>query len=154
MFFKKSFVFSILVILMFLTSLLMAQKRGKGPKWDGSGGWGLNSKYQRIYNPSTVETLSGTVEEIEIFSPMQGMSYGVHIILKTEKESISVHLGPSWFIEKLDEKIEVGDKVEVKGSRVTINNSPAIIACEIKKRDSVLKLRDENGFSVWAGWRR
>lgn len=94
------------------------------------------------------------MEEIETFTPFQGMNYGIHIILKTEKESISVHLGPSWFIEKLDEKIEVGDIVEIKGSRVTINNTPTIIAAEVKKGQLLLKLRDENGFPLWAGWRK
>ena len=54
----------------------------------------------------------------------------------------------------MDTKIEKGDKVVVKGSRVTMMDAPAIIAGEVKKGDSVLRLRDENGFPVWAGWRR
>lgn len=134
--------------------LFMGQKRGKGPKWEGSGGWGVNSRYQRLYNLNTVEEISGTVEKVEIFSPMSGMNYGVHIILNTGKEKISVHLGPSWFIQKLDEKIEEGDFVQVKGSRVKYENSEFIIAAEVKKGDKILKLRDENGFPLWAGWRR
>jgi hypothetical protein len=44
--------------------------------------------------------------------------------------------------------------VEVKGSRVTFEGKPAIIAAEVKKGDEVLKLRDENGFPMWSGWRR
>lgn len=110
-----------------------AKRKGKGIRWDGGGGWGLNSKYQEIYNLNTVETLSGKVEAIETFTPFQGMNYGIYIVLKTEKESISVHLGPSWFIEKLDEKIEVGEIVEIKGSKVPINNTPTIIAAEGKR---------------------
>lgn len=42
----------------------------------------------------------------------------------------------------------------MKGSRVNIMGRPALIASELKKGDSVLKLRDENGIPVWAGWRR
>lgn len=144
----------LIFFLIFISVFLFAQKRGKGPRWDGSGGWGMNTQYQRLFNPNTVENLSGTVEKIETFTPFQGMNYGIHLILKTEKESISVHLGPSWFIEKLDEKIEVGDKIEVKGSRVILNNLPFIISTEIKKGNSILKLRDENGYPLWAGWRK
>ena len=49
---------------------------------------------------------------------------------------------------------EAGDLVVVKGSRVTFAGNPAIIAAEVKKGDAVLKLRDENGFPAWAGWRK
>jgi hypothetical protein len=82
------------------------------------------------------------------------MSAGVHMIMQTDKEQISVHLGPGFYVENQDVKIESKDKVEVKGSRVTFGGKPAIIAAEVKKGDEVLKLRDDNGFPMWSGWRR
>jgi len=45
-------------------------------------------------------------------------------------------------------------RAEVKGSRITYNGKPAIVAAEVKKGDTVLKLRDDNGIPVCAGWRR
>jgi hypothetical protein len=86
-------------------------------------------------------------------TPMRGMSRGLHLTLKTEKETISVHLGPEWYLEKQDLKIEPKDRIEVKGSRITFNGKTAIIAREVKRGSDVLKLRDEAGFPVWAGWR-
>jgi len=121
--------------------------------WKGSGGWGPGSPYQRMYNPATVETVSGTVQDVQSAVPMKGMSTGVHVILKTDKETIPVMLGPSWYIEKLDQKIQKGDALEVKGSRVTYQGNPAIIAAEVKKGESTLILRDSNGIPAWAGWR-
>ncbi|MBA4349032.1 MAG: DNA-binding protein [Thermodesulfovibrio sp.] len=143
-------------LLVVLSILLMVSATFAQPMkgWSGSGGWGMGSQYQKMYNPAAVETLSGTVEAVNKITPMKGMNYGIHIALKTDKETIQVHLGPGWYIERLDTKIEKGDKVEVKGSRVTIAGKPAIIAAEVKKGDSVLKLRDENGIPVWSGWRR
>lgn len=85
---------------------------------------------------------------------MKGMYSGIHLILKTDKETIDVHLGPEWYIERLDTKIKKGDKIEVKGSRLTISGKPAIIAAEVKKGDNVLILRDSAGIPTWAGWRR
>lgn len=140
----------VLSILLIVSATFAQPMKG----WRGSGGWGMGSQYQKMYNPATVETLSGTVEAVEKITPMKGMNYGIHIVLKTDKETIQVHLGPGWYIERLDTKIEKGDKVEVKGSRVTIAGNPAIIAAGVKKGDSVLKLRDENGIPVWSGWRR
>ena len=120
----------------------------------GSGGWGMGSQYQRMFNPATVETGSGTVDSIEKRTPMRGMHSGIRLALKTDKGIIDVHLGPEWYIERLDTKILKGDALEVKGSRVTISGKPAIIASEVKKGDSVLVLRDSNGVPAWAGWRR
>ena len=124
--------------------------RGRG----GSGGWGADSQYNRLYDPKTVETVSGEVIAVKHITPANGMSYGVHLELKTEKETVSVHLGPGWFIENQDIAIEPKDKVEIIGSRVMFDGKPAIIAAEVKKNDSTLKLRDQNGVPVWAGWRR
>ena len=125
-----------------------------GMKWRGSGGWGPGGHYGRMYDPKSVEIVSGRVILVEKITPRTGMSYGVHATLQSEKETISVHLGPGWYIENQDVKIEPQDTIEVKGSRVTLAGKPAIIAAEVKKGNELLKLRDESGFPVWAGWRR
>ena len=120
----------------------------------GSGGWGMGSAYQRMFNPATVETVSGEVVSVDRITPMKGMGAGIHLQLKTDKDTISIHLGPAWYIERLDARIETGDKIEVKGSRVTVAGKPAIIAAEVKKGDALLRLRDDSGIPVWSGWRR
>lgn len=120
----------------------------------GSGGWGMGGSYQRMYNPATVETVSGEVISVDRITPMKGMGTGIHLQLKTGKGTISIHLGPTWYIERLDARIEKGDAIEVKGSRVTIAGEQVIIAAIVKKGDGVLKLRDDRGIPVWSGWRR
>lgn len=120
----------------------------------GSGGWGAQGAYGRLYNPATVESVNGQVVAVERVTPMKGMGAGIHLKLRTDKETIPVHLGPAWYIERLDAQIEKGDKVEVKGSRVTVAGQPAIIAAEVKKGDALLKLRDDGGIPAWSGWRR
>jgi hypothetical protein len=114
----------------------------------------MQGAYGRMYDPKTVETLKGEVVAVDMFTPMHGMHSGVHLQLKTAKEVISIHLGPSWYIENQDTKFELKNKIEVKGSRVTIDGKPAIIAAEVKKGDELLKLRDQAGMPYWAGWRR
>jgi hypothetical protein len=144
----KRVVFLATILGMFLyAAVVPAQPRG-------SGGWGMGAPYGRMYDTKTVETISGVVEKVEKLTPMRGMSYGVHLLVKTEKETIDVHLGPDWYIDNQDVKIVPGDKVEVTGSRITFRSRPAIIAAEVKKGDEVLRLRDPNGVPVWAGWRR
>jgi len=125
-----------------------------GMGWRGSGGWGMGAQYQRMFDPGTVETLSGVVTSIDKMVLRKGMSSGIHLQLKAETGTLPVHLGPAWFVERLDTRIDKGDKLEIKGSRVTIEGKPAIIAAEVTKGDSVLVLRDASGVPAWAGWRK
>jgi hypothetical protein len=146
----------IVMVLISTLSLLLAPEAFAqgGMKWKGSGGWGMGSTYSRMYDTKTVETVSGEVVSVDTMVPMKGMSNGVHLNLKTGKGTISVHLGPAWFIEKQDITIEPKDRVEVKGSRITLEGKPALIAAEVKKGGEVLMLRDEKGFPFWSGWQR
>jgi hypothetical protein len=120
----------------------------------GGGGWGVRGQYQRMFNPATIETIKGDVTTVQTVTPSRGMSKGVHVDVKTEVGTIPVHLGPSWYLDKQDRSVKIGDKVEVTGSRVTFQGKPAIIASELKLNDEVLILRDKNGIPAWSGWRR
>ena len=146
----------ILVLGLVVLGLLVAADSfaQQGMKWRGSGGWAPGTPYSKMYNPKTVETINGEVVKIDTIMPLKGMSAGMHMSVKTDKGEISVHLGPGYFIENQDVKIAPKDKVEIKGSRITFDGKPAMIAIEVKKGDQALKLRDESGFPVWSGWRR
>jgi hypothetical protein len=129
-------------------------QRGQMGNWQGSGGWGMGTPYQRLYDPSTVVAVSGVVESVERIAPRKGMNPAISLVVKTDKETLTIHLGPEWYIGRLDTKIEKGDKLEIKGSRVTLEGKPIIIAQELKKGENSLVLRDNTGIPVWAGWRR
>ena len=126
------------------------------PSWAQGGmggGGGRRGGGGRMYDPKTVETVSGQVVRVEHIEGKggRGRGYGVHLVLKTDKEELPVHLGPGWYIEKQGMKIEAKDTIEVHGSRVTYQGQPAIIAATVKKGDQVLKLRDDNGVPAWGG---
>lgn len=128
----------IAAVLVFLSSASFAQQ-------------GARSKVGRAYDPKTVETVKGEVVSVEKIPSLGGKGYGVHLTVKTEKETLSVELGPGWYVEKQSVRLEVKDNLEIKGSRVTSQGKPAIIAAVIKKGDQILKLRDENGIPAWSG---
>jgi hypothetical protein len=151
---KISFVIAMAAVAIFLATISSFAQPRPGMMGRGSGGWGSGTPYTRMYDPKAAETISGEVTSIDRITPNKGMAAGIHMNVKTEKDAISVHLGPSWYLENQDVKIEPKDTVEVKGSRITFGGKPAIIASEVRKGDEVLRLRDDNGFPVWSGWRR
>ncbi|MBC8553097.1 MAG: hypothetical protein H8D23_26045 [Candidatus Brocadiales bacterium] len=123
--------------------------RGRGPR-----GWGPGNEYCLMYKPDTVVTISGEVISVEKTVPRKGMFYGIHLIVKTGEETISVHLGPGWYVEDQGITFKPEDKLEITGSKVTFDEEQVIIASEVKKGDETLKLRDKNGIPYWSGWRK
>ena len=110
-----------------------------------------------MYNaqmPTTVKCVIAEVGKVDqIWGPMKGKSYGVNLTVKTDKETLTVYLGPSWFIDRQNIKIEKSDIIEVRGCKKIYNGKFVIVAQEIIKNKEVLKLRDEDGNPVWEGER-
>jgi sporulation protein YlmC with PRC-barrel domain len=120
---------------------------------DSGKGWSANSEYNRKFNASSVQTVTGTVTGIGNDEPMDGMSDCTVLTLRTEKgETVAVHLGPQWFIENQDQKFKDNEQVQVTGCRTDINGKPVIIASEVKRGGDVLRLRDKAGRPMWAAW--
>lgn len=107
-----------------------------------------------MYDPKTTETLSGAVVKIDRITPMRGMPRGVRVIVKGSTGEVSVHLGPHRYLENQDVRLEPGDKLEIAGSRATVQGRPELIAAEVKNGDQVLMLRDAAGVPLWSGRRR
>jgi DNA helicase TIP49 (TBP-interacting protein) len=122
---------------------IAASSLAQGPHGRGAG--------TRIYDSRTVETVNGEVVSVDRIAPANGRSGGVHLTLKTDRETIPVHLGPAWYVDAQKVRVERGDHVEVEGSRVSVEGKPAIIAREVKKGGQTLTLRNAAGVPAWAG---
>jgi hypothetical protein len=110
---------------------------------------------RRIYNPASEVTIKGTVEEVkeQTCSSCGWNQTGTHLSVKADTETFDVRLGPTRFLANNNFSFAKGDKVELIGSKVKIDNVDAIIAREVKKGDKTLTLRDTQGFPAWAGGR-
>jgi hypothetical protein len=103
------------------------------------------------YDPATVARIRGEIVAVEKFTRPDRGGVGLHLKVKTDKETIVVHLGPSWFLAERGLKLEPRDHVEVLGSRVAVGDEPEIIAAEIRKGEKIVKLRDGGGTPLWPG---
>ena len=104
---------------------------------------------QPDYDAKTVETIGGKVLSIEKTTLAKRRGYWVDGMLQTDQGTIPVQLGPLWYIRGQTPRIEANDTITVTGSRVTMDGRPAIIAADVTKGNELLKLRDNNGISVW-----
>ncbi len=100
------------------------------------------------YDTKAEVTLQGTVEDFHE-SQMRGDHPGLHLIVKTESESVEVHACPVRFMKELDFTIAKGDAVKVTGSRP--GGTGVVVAREVTKGQTSLILRDKTGAPVWTG---
>ena len=129
----------------------------------------------RMYDPATVETIQGTVTAIDTVKGGRGGHYqdrprhrgrhhagrhrkrthrGLHLQVDTGDETLPVHLGPLFYLQDQTLTLQVGDAVTIRGSRVTMQNAPAVIAAEVQSNDQTWILRDDQGRPAWRGPRR
>ena len=100
------------------------------------------------YDVAAEVTIQGVVEDFHE-SQLRGDHPGLHLIVKTETESVEVHACPVRFMKELDFAIEKGDTVKVIGSRP--GGTGVVVAREVAKGQTSLILRDKTGAPVWTG---
>jgi hypothetical protein len=102
-----------------------------------------------VYDPKTEVTVKGSVEAVNQFLGPQGWA-GTHLSLKTDKETLDVHVGPSWYLTQQKINFAKGDQVEVTGSRIKWGNNDALLAREVKKSGQTIMLRNSQGIPAWS----
>lgn len=115
----------------------------------GQGWWG-GSPISPSYDRNTVIQVIGTVTQVNIVS-RGGPST---LRLKTSGETITVMLGPGWYLAEHHADIRSGDILTVEGSKMMdrwgqLHLAAARIANQ--RTGTVLELRDETGRPRWMG---
>lgn len=90
----------------------------------------------------SVETFKGTVKSVKQDRYPDGRMFIV-VILDTSDGDKSIMVGPASFVNQSKVKLQVGDKITVKGYRVGANGEEVITAQEIDKNGNILKLLNE-----------
>jgi hypothetical protein len=129
---------------------------GAAPSWSQAP-WAAAARAAKKtqYNRGRVETLSGTVIEVERLAPRRFERLSqVDLLLKTEGQTVMVQLGPQSWLAQQNFDLAPGDWVTIKGSRIDRPRRNLLIAAEVKKGNRVWLLRDENGRPLWARGRR
>lgn len=110
--------------------------------------------YERPFDPKKIVEVKGEVIEVSNSQENKDEKHGISLILATKKERIPVHLGPLWYVTRQPDHLRKGDKIKVKGSKVTFKSTKIIVASEIQKDKMQMILRDDNGVPRWQSWRK
>lgn len=105
------------------------------------------------YDPKTEITIQAPIEEVQQVTGKQGWN-GTHLKLMTQTGTLEVQVGPSAYVASQQFSFVKGDKIEVTGSKTTLQGTEVLLAREIRRGGKTLVLRDANGLPKWAGGRR
>lgn len=99
------------------------------------------------YEKNTETNIKGTVRQITVDA--NGM---VHLAVRGRRESYDVLLGPQRFMKFLGIIYEKGEKVEVIGSRVTVDGAKLLLARTVRRKEDEIRFRDKQGNPAWNHW--
>ncbi len=141
--------FVMLVSVFLLIGVFAAGSLAQPQKNDpASAGWPEG----RMYNPKTVEKLDGKIQSMEtVTAGRMDIPARVLLKLKAAKETVTVYLGPKWYLEEQQVELSPGDYIQVRGSRIMMDKEPVILPNEIIKNSKVLKFWDDQGRPMWRG---
>ncbi len=106
-----------------------------------------NQDQQKPLQTQSTEKVTGTIKSMErVALPDQQQ---VQLTLTTDKGDILVVVGPQSFLDQSKVKFQTGDKITVKGFRVTANDKEMIVASEIEKGGMKLQILDKNRMPIW-----
>lgn len=102
------------------------------------------------YDKAAEVTLTGTVDAVQPHQGRKGGS-GLHLAFKAASGTISVHVGPTRWLEEQQYTFAPGDTLTIVGAHATVDGEPAFLAREITKGTQTMVLRNEAGFPRWSG---
>ena len=116
-------------------------------------GWERDSKYDKLYDVSELESFKGKVTEVIDVVPMPDMAPGVALLVKDRDggELVTVHLGPKGFVDLNQINLRVGDEVKVRGVWAEYEGAEFFMTNKVKTDETTeIKMRrTKDGVPVW-----
>ena len=131
---KQRFVPVVGILFLITVTLAWAQAPASAPKYD----------------LAKEVTIKGVVQEVKDFQcPVSG-GMGAHLVVKTDKGLVTVHLALSKFLSEYGFAFAKGDEVEVTGVRAKVGDDEnAILARKVERGNQTLTFRDKAGKPLW-----
>jgi len=130
----RKFIVAVGIVVILAAALAWAETPASAPK----------------YNLADEVTIKGVVQEVKDFQcPVSG-GMGAHLIIKTDKGLVTVHLALSKFLSDYGFGFAKGDEVAVIGVRAKVGDDEnAILARQIERGNQTFTFRDKAGKPLW-----
>ena len=102
------------------------------------------------YSAGNEITAAGTVEDVQEFYCPVTDDRGTHVVLKTDRGTILVHVAISRFLREHNFAIRPGDRWQVTGAKIRFQGKEGMIAREIIRGDEIFTMRDPAGKPLWS----
>ncbi len=100
------------------------------------------------FDKTTITTVVGVVRSVAEQAGEMGWN-GVYLVVEDQTGPFTAHVAPASFLEELGFSFKAGDHVEVTGSVVKHGGTRAILVTQIKKERDTLRVRLDDGTTVW-----
>jgi len=125
----------IIGLVLFLGMYISGLSAGFAVEKGGIVGWEKDSAYNKLYDLDEWDSFKGNVVGFKKIIPLKGMSPGVALLVRDgdSDETVTIHLGPSPFVNPNRISLRKGDKVKVKGVWAEIDGKEVFMASKVKK---------------------
>jgi len=131
---KRKFMFAAGVLVLLAVAMVWAQAPAAALKYD----------------TANEVTIKGVVQEVKDFECRVSGGMGAHLVVKTDKGNVTVHLALSKFLKEYGFGFAKGDEVEVTGVKVKVGDDEnAMLARIVVRGNQTFTFRDKNGNPLW-----
>lgn len=112
--------------------------------------WQAGSAYNRRFDPTKIMTIEGTIRGVESYYPEKEAAAGLSLKVESKQnELITVYVGPRRYAASQNIEFEAGSAIIVRGSKVTFEDKPVLMASELIIEGETVRLYDEKGRPLW-----
>lgn len=110
------------------------------------GGWALLGED---------ETIQATIQEVQQYPGRLPGMVGLRFVVKTDAgESVTVLVGPAYYLSQAGYDPKVGDEITIEGFMIRSDVDALMVARTITSGSLRVTLRDEQGVPLWSGGAR
>jgi hypothetical protein len=116
-----------------------------GEKWDRS------SPIGKAYSSTETVKVTGTVSKVST-QDVRGMGQATVVTVDAPGGAQTIVLGPSWFLDRQDFRLNAGDKVTVNAVSTDVDGRKTLLATDLDGPSGRVVLKGQGGEPRWDAW--